>query len=117
MLNEKSRKYFNRAYISSSSAFDAYAIRRTDHVKLVQNCTQLNDIDQIIEYLKTTPMEKILYGCHPLETIKGSVLYKWVPTIEAPNTPGAFLTKTPNEIYNSTDAPAIDVMFDFMAEV
>lgn len=71
----------------------------------------------MIEYLKTAEMAKILYGCFPIERIMGRVLYTWVPTIEMPNAPGAFLTKTPNEIYNSTEAPVIDAMFDFMAEV
>lgn len=117
MLNAKSRDYFTRAFLSSSSAFNNYALRRRNHVKLIQKCTQLNDTNQMIEYLKRTEMAKILYACYPLKSIFDVVRYPWVPTIEMQTTPGAFLTKTPNEIYNSNEAPAMDAMFDFMAEV
>lgn len=117
MLNEISRNYFNRTFVSSSSVFNMYALRRKDHVKILQNCTQLDDIEQIVEYLKTTDMASILYGCYPLKSFSERFWYIWVPTIEAPTTPGAFLTKTPNEIYNSTERPVMDAMFNFMAEV
>lgn len=117
MLNVESRKYYNRALLSSSSALNGYVIRRTNHVQLIQNCSQFNDMDKMIEFLKTADMVKILYDCYPLESIEGKVLYTWVPTIEMQNTSGAFITKTPNEIYNSLEAPVMDAMFSFVAEV
>lgn len=113
----ESRKYFNRAFASSSSAFNRYAISRTNHVHHIQNCSQFNDMDKIIEYLRTSEMAKILYECYPLETIMGKNLYLYVPTIEMPNIRGAFITKTPDEIYNSTEAPVMDTMFSFASEV
>lgn len=122
MLNKKSRKYFNRAFASSGSAFNAFAIRRKNHLKLIQNCAKSEDTDKLIDYLKMTDMSKILYECCPIETMKVGVVterirFTWAPTIEMPYSRGAFLTKTPSEIYNSAEALMMDSMFSFNAEV
>lgn len=39
------------------------------------------------------------------------------PTIESSSVVGAFLTKMPEEIYNSNEAPAMDTMFSLTTEV
>lgn len=114
MLNVNSRKYFQRAYASSGTAFSSFSLRRRNHMQLLQNCSHLNDVTKIIEYLKETDAMKILFDCYPAENGTRRV---WAPTIEMPTAVDPFLTKTPNDIYDSNDAPVMDAMFSFSEEV
>lgn len=118
MLNIESRKYFQRAFASSSTVFCPYAIKRENHLQLLRNCSHFNDTNAIIEYLKMTQADRISNDCFPLEHFRRIAKpIIWVPTIEKPNTRGAFLTKTPMDIYNSDEAPVMDAMFSFMKDV
>lgn len=118
MLNVESRKYFNRAFSSSGSAMNLFVLRKENHIEQIQKCSQTNEIDEMITYLKTTS-NLILGNC----TVRG--FYSdggdpypiWIPTIERANTKGAFLTQTPAEIYNSSFVPAMDVMFSLNSHV
>lgn len=105
MINEESRKYFNRAYASSSSAFSAYALHRANHVQKVQECFHIEQMDKLLEHLKVANSSAL---------VKCS---SFGPTVENPRTAGAFLTRTPNEVYNSKRAPVMDAMFSFNSQV
>lgn len=115
MANEVSRKYFNRAFAMSSSGFNPYALRKADHVQEIQKCSQMYDMDKLIEYLKTAN-GSAFDTCYPW-TFPGDLDPIWVPTIEKSNTKGAFLTKTLEEIYQSDKAPIMDSMFSFASRV
>lgn len=115
MLNEQSRKYFTRTFLISSSAFSPYALRKADHVYQIQNCSQFQDMNKLVEYIKTADAA-ILRECY-LYHFPGKLNPVWVPTIESPHNEKAFMTKTPEEIYSLGMAPAMDVMFSFATQV
>lgn len=81
----------------------------------VQECSKINELDKLIEYLKVESGDT-LANCYPF-VFSNDLDPVWVPNIEKPNTKGAFLTKSLEEIYNSNDAPIMDSMFGFMAQV
>lgn len=115
MLNEQSRKYFTRAYPISSSAYNFYALLKENHVQKLQNCSQSQEISKMIEYIKTSDAHT-LRQCYPYK-FPGALHPVWVPTIESPNNTGAFMTKTPEEMYNLGMAPAMDTLFSFDSHV
>lgn len=116
MFNEQSRQYFNRAYAASGTMFTATAFNATTHWHRIPRCFGVNDNrNEIIEYLKTAD-SKILRTCDPY-IYPGELQLNWVPTIECQNTSGAFLTQTPDEIFNSGTAPIMDTMFSFTSQV
>lgn len=116
MLNEESRKYFNRAYLGSSSVLSHYTLSEVDHLQRMKEFSKIDDKDKLIEYLKTTSSD-VLSTCHPFSMNGESLSVPWVPTIENPNTVGAFITKTPEDIYNSDRAPVMDAMLSFTSKV
>lgn len=116
MLNTESRKYFNRAFASSGAALNSFAVRKADHMQILQECTKISDTTKLIEYLKNAD-NNILRECSPFDSKLGSLIITWVPTIERPHIRGAFLTKTPVQIYDSNEAPVMDAMFTFNSEV
>lgn len=94
MFNAESRKYFNRAYCSSGTAFNPFALREENHIEQVKQCAKTNRIDQMLQYLKTTNYS-ILANCCMLGYHADGDLYPiWLPTIEDNSTENAFLTKT-----------------------
>lgn len=107
MLNEESRKYFNRAFLISGSAFQYYVWHRGNHIEYIQKCSGSNETDQMIEYLKTTNSSNLV-NCR----VVGKS-----PTIEIAGTKGAFLSQNLEDIYNSDEAPAMDTMFCFSSQV
>lgn len=113
MLNKESRRYFNRAFASSGSAFNAW--QRGTHVELIQECSKLNEEDEMIEFLRAASSQRLL-GCKP-KTQPGGVEQAWLPTIESPQTRGAFLTQPPEEIYRSDRPLPIHTMFSFNSQV
>lgn len=115
MLHDESRKYFNRVFAFSGSAFCAYAMRKPNHVQLIQECSQIYDMNKLIDYLKSSKTST-LNACYPW-IYPGGLISKWVPTIESPNTKGRFFTKTPDDIYSSGKAPPMDSMFSFTSQV
>lgn len=115
MLNSGSRKYFNRVYASSGSAFSAYALRKANHLRLIQECFKIKEMSSLVDYLKTANAST-LNQCYRLE-FPGEMLPTWVPTIERVGTKGAFFEKTPDEIYSSSEAPIMDTMFSFTSQV
>lgn len=115
MLNKESRKYFNRAFASSGSAFSFYALSKDDHLKRMQEFSKINDKDKLIEFLKTAN-SKELSESQPFSF--GKILYApWVPTIESSTTKGAFISTKPDEIYNSNEAPVLDSLFSVTSVV
>lgn len=117
MLNAESRKYFNRAFSSSGSALNFMVLRKENHIEQIRECSHTNDINQMIEYLKTTSNLILGKCCVVGHHSDGERYSLWIPTIESASTDRAFLTRTPEEIYNLDLAPAIDVMFGFNSHV
>lgn len=111
MLNRESRKYFRRAFLASGTSLNpSYRLNDGDHLQLLQRCTQIDDVDRLIEYLKTANDSRIARCNFSNRGI-------WSPTIECSNAPKAFLTKTPDEIYVSEkNAPILDTMFSFNSQ-
>ncbi|XP_031639929.1 esterase B1-like [Contarinia nasturtii] len=116
MLNEESRKYFNRAFLLSSSALNYYALYEPDHLERMQTLLKIQDKNKLIEHLKTVETESIAkiikistFGLFRLES-------PWVPTIENSEAKRAFITKSPVDIYQSKNAPVMDTMFSFTSE-
>lgn len=116
MLNVESRKYFTRAYFSSSSAFSYIAINTTNHVQRMREFSKVDDMDKLIEYLKTTKSD-VLEKCHTMDNFDMTLISSWVPTIENPDTIGAFMTETPEVTYKSGNVPMIDTMVSFTSKV
>lgn len=117
LLNKQSRKYFNRVFADSSSAFSSYAVHKANHVEVVQKCLKIDDKSKLVEYLKTAHANEIAQQCDLWNTGFKTFSQTWVPTIEAPTANEAFITKSLDEIYNSTEAPIMDTLFSFNAEV
>lgn len=115
MLNEESRKYFNRAYMASGTALDFQGFRRSNHRQTIQKCFQLNKIDEIIDFLKSNSAE-VLTSCSS-KRVYNSILLTWVPTVEPADTNGSFLNASPAEIYTSDSAPVMDSLFTFTSQV
>lgn len=109
VLNKDSRRYFNRAFASSGSAFNAW--QRGTHVKLIQECSNLNGTNEIVQFLKTASSQRLL-RCR-----SGSIDQAWLPTIESSQTRGAFLTQPPEEIYQIDRPLPIHIMFSFNSQV
>lgn len=116
MLNEESRKYFNRAFSMSDTALNYYALSEKNHLKRMQDCTKIYDKRELVEYLKTT-WTIVLSHCTKLTIEKTLPDIPWGPTIESPNTKGAFITEKPEQIYKSDKAPTMDAMFSFTSQV
>lgn len=115
LLNEESRRYFNRAYLSSSSAFSHYALREANHLRGMKDFTKISADEELIGYLRTANSD-FLSKHYPF-TYGKSLTPPWVPTIEHTNAVRPFITKTPDEIYGSGEAQAIDIMFSFNSKV
>lgn len=115
VINKESRKFFNRAYSTSGTALSFFALHRTNHLDRVQKCFQTNESDQLVAYLKVAD-RSILVKCHPF-IIPDDLYPVWVPTIENANVNGAFITKTPDDIYQSNLASKIDAVFGFTSQV
>lgn len=106
---QQSRPYFNRAFVSGGSAFNSWQFG--NHLQLLQQCSKLTALSQIIQVLKTASIQSVL-KCQPTSASKA----EWLPTIESPQTPGAFLTQPPDE-YFETDPPLpIHTMFGFNSQ-
>lgn len=115
MLNEESRKYFKRAIALSSSAFSSYALRKENHVQHLQKYSKINEMNDLIEYLKSSNAT-VLTESYRYDFF-GEIRPIWVPTIESPKVVGAFMTEMPAELYRTGRAPAMDVMFSFTSQV
>lgn len=117
MLNEESRKYFNRAFALSSSALNHYVLYEPNHLERMQNFSNIQEKQKLVEFLKTADSGDLA----KVQTTNdfGNILLEapWVPTIESFGTKGAFIAKSPEEIYKSDEAPVMDVMFSFDSQV
>lgn len=116
MLNEESRKYFNRVLAMSGSVFSYFALTEGNHLKQMHECTNTTEINKIIGFMKATS-SNVIVKCQFKKDWGLTIKPKWVPTIEKPGTVGAFLTKSPDEIYNSDKAPVMDTLFSFTSQV
>lgn len=114
MLNPESRKYFNRVFMMSSTALAAPAIWKASQLEQIQECSKIHKMTELIKYLKTAN-SSVLLQCYALQITRFRSI--WLPTIEDPSVFGAFMTKTPEEIYKSNEAPAMDAMFSFTTQV
>ena len=106
MINEESRKYFQRAFSISGSAMQSYVLWTYDREEQLQSCTKTNDKNKMIEYLKTANSSMVLECSKP----------GWYLTIESPILKNAFLTQWPEEIFK-TEVPIMDAMFSFGSKV
>lgn len=108
MLNHESRKYFNRVFSMSGTAFYCYPLSliEDNNIESMQNCTKITNIEKLAKHLAITDIGNLLEYNSECEIV-------WAPTIESINAPNSFLTKSVEEIYNSTDAPVMDAMFSF----
>lgn len=116
MLNKISRKYFKRAFAMSGSLFSYFALTEGDHVNRIKECFNINEHYSLIEFLKTSASE-ILTQCHFTKDWGKTLKPKWTPTIEVSTAENAFLTQSPDEIYDSAEAPVIDSLFSFTTQV
>lgn len=94
-------------YSISDSAFYNYAVHHSNHMPLLQKCFGINQMDRLIDYMKTTNSSNFVQCDKPINH----------PAIESSSTKGAFLTQTPEEIYSSDKPPILDVMFGFNSKV
>lgn len=117
MLNIESRKYFQRAFAASGSALNYFALRKENHLEQVRMCARTSDTNQMLKYLKTAGTIALANCCVRGYYPDGDKYPMWLPTIEKANTRGAFHTQTPQDIYNSHFAPAVDVMFGLNSHV
>lgn len=107
MLNVESRKYFNRAYLSSGCV-SGYHLRTDTHLEMLQECLQTNDTgNELVEFLKTASSFQ-LSSCNFLP---------WVIYIESLSAPHPFITQTSDEIYKSDNPPIMDAMFSIASQV
>lgn len=114
MLNKESRKYFNRAFISSSSSFSHYAYPDRNHLDQMKKCTKIDDEKKLIAFLKTVDSDG-LDVCQTFSFTNANAV-PWAPTIESAETVGAFKTKLANEMY-SEDPAVMDTLFSFNSQV
>lgn len=118
MLSKESRKYFQRAFSASGTAFQPYALTKVDHVQHVKDCLNVTEMDELLKHLKSDDSDTLM-NCPHYES-SGDFSLIFAPVIESENTTNAFLTKTPEGIYNDLageDAPVMDAMFSFTAQV
>lgn len=117
MLNKESRSYFNRAFAASGTAITTNALTKVNHVQQVQECSKIVEMDKLIEYLKTENSNTLI-KCPQFEN-PVNLNTIWAPVVESIDTKGAFLTKTPREIYSDPDegVPIMDTMFSFTSQV
>lgn len=115
MLNAESRKYFNRAFPISNSAFSETSFFLENHMKHIKKCSQFEKMSDLIEYLKTSNVTTLRKCYSTIYSGVGRVF--WRPTIESPNTRNAFITETPDEIYRSAIPPTLEAMFMFASQV
>lgn len=115
LINEESSKYFNRAFLSSSTVFSHYALATSNHFQRMQEFVKIYDKMKLIEYLKTAD-SGFLSTQYPFDFPK-ILLLPFVPTIESSNSVNPFLTKSPKEIYETEMAAVKDVMFSFSSKV
>lgn len=116
MLNPESRKYFQRAFASSGVALIYFVVRKSSHVHTLQECTGIQDPKALLGYLQIADADT-LRRCSPDIVKGGSLLNSWVPSVERKNINRPFLTKTPEEIYDANEVPAMDTMFTFNTQV
>lgn len=81
----------------------------------IKDCLQVMEIKDLIKTLKVVN-STVLARCYPYKFPADLNLF-WAPTIESDTISGPFMTKTPDEIYNSGNAPSMDVVFSFDSQV
>lgn len=117
MLNEESRKYFNRAHAASGTVFNYFgAPPKGNHLERMLECSQTNDQMSLIQYLKTAPAEDLV-KCHFAMNWGKTIKPEWGPSIEKEDARMPFITQSLDEIYNSGKAPVIDAFFSFTDQV
>lgn len=107
MLNPESRKYFNRVFTISGSALGTYALWKPSQLEQVRECSGKFELVDLIDYLKTAN-STVLLSCYAIRANRFRTV--WLPTVESPWVVDAFMTKTPEEIMRSSEAPAMDLM-------
>lgn len=115
MLNAESRKYFQRALALSGVALVFSVIWKESQLQQAYECSNTNNSVDLMQYLKTAN-GSVLAECYAL---KSTTLFRsiWEPTVENSSVRGAFITKTPEEILKSNEAPVMDTMFSITTTV
>lgn len=109
MLNKRSRRFFNRAYLLSGSSLNPafYPWRRPNQMQQMKTCFQMNDTNTLIDYLKRANSSSFTSCTSPI----------WIPVVENPNGPSPFLTDEPENILKSRHAPNMDTLLSFTTQV
>lgn len=101
----------------SGSAYNYFAFTEMNHLDRIEECSMSTNSDKMMEYLKWMNAEELV-KCHfDFEKWGKTLKPKWTPTLEHPGAKGAFITQTPDDIYNSDKAPVIDTMMSFTSAV
>lgn len=102
-------------FAQSGSAVGSIFIRKRNHLHEAQECSKTNNPAELVQYLKTENAS-VLAECYAL---KSPEFFRsiWAATVERSSVVGAFLTKTPEEIYKSNEAPVMDTMFSLTTAV
>lgn len=116
MLNAESRKYFNRAFLSSGTILNYYALSEGNHLARMQKSTQISNITELIEFLKIVDI-KTLNEYNSYNGFDKLLSVSWGPTIENDTTTGAFITMRPEEMYALGQVSPIDIVFGFADRV
>lgn len=105
-FNAKSRKYFNRTFLSSGSLGFWHT---PYHEQEIWDCLEIDGLTnvELVEYLKTANIST-LTKCNGTD---------WLLNYESPNAIRPFLTKRANEIYTSDEPPVLDVLFVVASQV
>lgn len=83
-------------------------LHRDSQLPYVRRCLQFKGSNaELLDYMKSAP-SATLSKCHYMDRILH---------IEGPNAAAPFITKTPDEIYDSDEAPVIDAMYTFASQV
>lgn len=114
MLNPESGKYFTRVFAISGSALGSYAIYKNSQLEQVRECSNTSRIVDVINFVKTAD-SKVLLSCYPVNANRFRTV--WLPTIESLLVVDAFMTTTPEEMYRTIQAPAMDSMFSITTQV
>ncbi|XP_031621135.1 uncharacterized protein LOC116339416 [Contarinia nasturtii] len=116
VLSNESRQYFRNAIVMSGTADSIWSLSEVhNHTSLAfQIADALNEtkttIEELIEYFKTIPAEKIKYTAMHESSFYRTMNFKFSPIIEKNNANHPFLVEYPEEIYKKSNIDT-DIVF------
>lgn len=110
VLSRKSRKYFHQAIAMSGTAFNYWATADSNNQLELLYETFKNELHGhrnstvVLNFMKNAPVELILQKTPAYRILEGKNLLYWAAVIEDPTKAiRPFLTKTPRQIYRTTN--------------